>query len=407
MILKLVQINSVANTGSTGRIAEQIGAVAIERGHSSSIAYGRRAQPGASDYYRVGGLANTLLHGVESFLLDRHGLGSKTATKRLIDWIELQEPDAVGLHNIHGYFLNYPILFDFLRRAGLPTVWTLHDCWPFTGHCSYFDRFDCLKWQDECHDCPMTHYYPMSLLDFSRRNYRLKKSVFRGIQNLVVVTPSKWLKENVKQSFLSEYPVKVVNNGIDLSVFRPANQCVSDGMVLGVANVWDDRKGLRDFVNLRDLLPDSFRIVMIGVTKSQKSQLPAGISGIERTESVQELVSWYQKASVFVNPTHSDNFPTTNLEALACGLPVVTYDVGGSPESLNHETGRIVRPGDVGGLACAIDELTQNDRSVVADACRSRAEALFNKDDRFADYVDLYASLVAARDNVDVIAEKS
>ena len=397
--MKLVQINSSANTGSTGRIAEQIGAAATERGYSSAIAYGRRAQPGTSDHYRIGGLANTVLHGAESLLFDRHGLGSKTATRRLINWIEVQKPDAVGLHNIHGYFVNYPILFDFLRRSGLPTVWTLHDCWPFTGHCSYFDRFDCLKWQNECHDCPMTHYYPKSLLDFSRRNFKLKKSAFRSISRLVIVTPSKWLKENVEQSFLSDYPIKVINNGVDLSVFTPAEKCVSDGLVLGVANVWDDRKGLRDFVKLRDLLPHSFRIVLIGVTKSQKSQLPNGVSGIERTESVQELVSLYQKASVFVNPTYSDNFPTTNLEALACAVPVVTYDVGGSPEPLDHRTGRIVRPGDIQGLARAIEELTQGDRVAISNACRSRAEALFNKDDRFADYVDLYETLVSGRES--------
>jgi len=397
--LKLVQINSAANSGSTGRIAEEIGAAAIERGYSSSIAYGRHAQPGTSKYYRVGGLPNALLHGVESFLFDRHGLGSKRATRRLIDWMEVQEPDAVGLHNIHGYFLNYPILFDFLRRTGTPTIWTLHDCWPFTGHCSYFDRFDCLKWQDECYDCPMTQYYPRSLLDFSRRNFNLKRNEFRGLPNLVVVTPSKWLKDNVKQSFLSDYRVKVINNGIDISIFRPAEQCVSDGLVLGVANVWDKRKGLLDFVKLRDLLPSSFRIVLIGVTKSQSRQLPASVRGIERTENIQELVSWYNKATVFVNPTYSDNFPTTNLEALACGVPVVTYNVGGSPEPLNHETGRIVAPDDIKGLGRAIKELAQGDRERISNACRSRAEALFNKDDRFSDYVDLYETLIGEREN--------
>ena len=240
----------------------------------------------------------------------------------------------------------------------------------------------------------MTHYYPRSLLDFSRRNFKLKKSVFRGIVDLVVVTPSKWLKKNVERSFLTPYPVKVIHNGIDLCVFRPAGHPGSDGLVLGVANIWDDRKGLRDFVKLRDLLPHSFRIVLIGVTKSQKSQLPAGVNGIERTESVEELVSWYQNASVFVNPTYSDNFPTTNLEALACGLPVITYDVGGSPEALNHETGRVIKPGDIEGLARAIAELDQGNREAMSTACRSRAEAFFNKDDRFADYVDLYEALI-------------
>ena len=395
--MKIIQVNTVLNTGSTGRIAEQIGEAAIGRGHTSLVAYGRWASKSASRTYKVGGLRDVIFHGVESLLFDRQGLASRGATAKLVAWLEIEKPDAIGLHNLHGYFLNFPILFDYLRRSRLPVVWTLHDCWPFTGHCSNFDRFHCSKWEDECFKCPMTYHYPRSLLDHSRRNFRRKKDLFIGLADMTLVTPSKWLRNIVGRSFLSEHPIQVINNGVDLDVFKPVERDGEEILVLGVANVWSDRKGLEDFKRIRESLPPSFRVVLIGVTELQKRFLPKGIEGISRTESVAELVNWYQKATVFVNPTYSDNFPTTNIEALACGVPVVTYQVGGSPEALDDLTGRVVSPGDLKRLASAIVELAGGDRLVARNRCRARAEKLFNKDDRFSEYIDLYESLVSAQ----------
>lgn len=392
--MKIVQINSVLNTGSIGRITEQIGETAITRGHTSLIAYGRQRRESQSMTHRIGGPLDLLSHGVESFLFDRQGLGSRRATVRLIEWLDVERPDAIGLHNIHGYFLNFPFFFDYLKRVNIPIVWTLHDCWPFTGHCSYFDRFNCTKWEHECSNCPMTSYYPRSLVDNSPRNFELKKRTFNGLSELVIVTPSKWLSENVARSFLSGYPVRVINNGVDLDTFRPTKDASAENLVLGVAGTWDDRKGLTDFIKLRSTLPASFRIVLIGVTKAQMRSLPSDIDGIARTESLEKLVTWYQKATIFVNPTYSDNFPTTNIEALACGVPVVTYDTGGSPESLDDRTGRVVPPGDIAGLTAAITDLASRDLRAMAVDCRARAEKLFNKADRFAEYVELYESLV-------------
>lgn len=391
--MKIVQINSVLNLGSTGRIAEQIGQTAINRGHASHIAYGHRSQKSVSDTYKISGFTDSAIHGLVSSFLDGQGLGSQKATKRFVTWLDQIGPDALGLHNIHGYFLNYTVLFEYLRRTSVPVVWTFHDCWAFTGHCAYFGRFDCSKWQDQCFECPMTHYYPKSLKDNSRRNFDLKKKLFRGLDNLTIVTPSVWLKRHVENSFLSEYKVRVIHNGIDLEVFRPPQIVSDEVLVLGVSNAWSDSKGLDDFTKIRSLLPASFRIVLVGVSPSQNKKLPDGIEGIEKTESLAELVGWYQKASVFVNPTYNDNFPTTNIEALACGVPVVTYDTGGSPESLDEHTGRVLPPGDIRGLAESVKEFSLFDRHTISTACRERAEQHFERSDRFAEYIDLYESL--------------
>ena len=391
--MRVAQINSVVSTGSTGRIVEAIDRVASARGHKVLTGHGRGRSTTPS-HVRIGSDLGVGVHAIKSFLFDGHGLASRSATMRYISQISEWQPDAIALHNIHGYFLHYPTLFDFFRNFGRPVVWTLHDCWPFTGHCSYFDRFDCIKWHTECGDCPMTHYYPSSLVDQSRRNFSLKKKYFSNLENLTIVTPSNWLAGLVNQSFLAGYPVHTIHNGIDLNKFRPSVEGDDDHIVLGVANSWSKRKGLKDFGKLRNLLPSEYKIVLIGLTKAQKSSLPAGVMGIERTETVSELVSWYSQSLVFANPTYSDNFPTTNVEALACGTPVITYATGGSPEAIDDETGRVVPAGDIEQLASAIKDFAGRDRATLRAACRSRASALFDQESRYGEYVTLVEDLV-------------
>ena len=198
--MKLIQINTIASAFSTGRIAEQIGKLMQSRDWESYLAYGRFANASSNRLIKIGNRFDQALHLLESRLFDRHGLSSKIATKRLIEKIKQIDPDVIHLHNIHGYYLNYPILFDYLSQAGKPVVWTLHDCWAFTGHCSHFATANCYRWKSGCFTCPLKGIYPRSIgLDRSRENYADKRYYFNKVKNLTIVTVSQWLKQLIQQ----------------------------------------------------------------------------------------------------------------------------------------------------------------------------------------------------------------
>lgn len=342
--MKILMINVSCGTGSTGRICTDLADALEKKGHTVKIAYGRDAVPQKYQKYavKIGDELDIYNHVFQARVFDRMGFGSKRATEKFIEWVKEYDPDVIHLHNIHGYYINVEVLFSYLKEFGKKIIWTLHDCWAFTGHCAFFDYVECDKWKTECEHCPQKTEYPARMgIDCSKRNYDLKKELFSGVQNLAIVTPSEWLAKLLKESFLSEYPVNVIHNGIDTSTFRPTKSNIKERfgisedikIVLGVASVWDRRKGLEDFLKLSKLLDEKYKIVLIGLKKKQIEKLPNNILGIERTENIQELVAWYSAADVFVNPTYEDNYPTTNLEAIACGTPVITYDTGGSGES--------------------------------------------------------------------------
>lgn len=396
--MKVMQINSVCGVGSTGRIATDIHNILIEQGHKSYIAYGRDLPKNCDKAIRIGGKFDNYTHVVKTRIFDKHGFASKRATIEFINKVKELNPDIIHLHNIHGYYLNIEILFEYLKEADKPVIWTLHDCWSFTGHCAYFDYVACDKWKTGCYDCPQKKGYPSSFfLDKSKENYRRKKELFTGLKNMTIVTPSNWLADLVKQSYLKEYQVKVINNGIDLNLFKPTesnfreqNDINNKFMILGVANVWDERKGLRYFLDLSNTLNEDEIIVLVGLSEKQKQQLPKNIIGITRTNNIKELVEIYSAADVFVNPTLEDNFPTTNLEALACGTPIITFNTGGSVESVDESTGYVVEKGNLEELRSAINKAkTKNIRN---DCCLERSKN-YNKNEKFNEYIELYKSL--------------
>lgn len=396
----LFQINVAANWGSHGRIAEGIGEIVQAHGWDSYIAYGRYANPSKSHLIKVGGFYDQYLHGARSLLLDCHGLGSKGATWRLIQNIDYVQPDIIQLHNIHGYYLNYPELFDYLSNLDVPVIWTLHDAWPFTGHCAFFDSVHCDRWKSGCYDCPQKTSYPSSfLLDRSKRNYEQKRRCFSSLRNLTLVPVSDWLNGLLGESFLKDIPRVCIHNGVDMDLFQPNDMQASlrpgKKIVLGVNSVWETRKGLSDFIALRSMLDDQYVIVLVGVNRKQKKHLPEGVIGIERTDNIHDLAAYYSRADVFVNPTYEDNFPTTNLEALACGTPVITYQTGGSPEAIDTTCGVVVPVGDVRALADTIQHVCQDSKNPFSsEACRKRVELHFRKEDRYQEYFDLYSSLL-------------
>ena len=363
--MKYLFINSVAGFGSTGRIAAEKCRELMKDGHDCVLAFGRdKANCDDIRTVRIGTPADYKIHGVRSRILDDHGFGSKAATVQFLQWVKSYDPDVIWLHNVHGYYIHIGELFAYLRTCGKKIFWTFHDCWPFTGHCAYFDYAGCDRWKTGCHSCPQKGTYPASLaLDNSRNNYRVKQALFTGIPNLTIITPSQWMADLLQESYLREYPVEVVYNTINTDIFKPTpgNFREEQGLentriILGVASVWEERKGLRDFVKLAAMIPQGYRIVLVGVTEELKKDLPQNILALPRTNSAHQLAQIYTAADVFVNPTYEDNYPTVNLEARACGTRVVCYATGGCGETLGAEDS-LVAKGDVDGLLAAICEM--------------------------------------------------
>lgn len=403
--MKLLQINTVINFNATGRIAEELGKVALSKGIESYIAFGRNRRPSHSTLVKIGNDWSFKFHVLLSRLFDRHGSGSKIATKKLIRRIIEIKPDIIHLHNVHGYYLNLKILFDFLAESNLPVVWTLHDCWTMTGHCAYFDYVGCQKWKTTCFDCPQKGQYPKSwIIDRSKQNFLEKKQLFCKLKNLTIVSVSNWHASLVRESFLKDYPLQVIHNGLDLGQFKPTEGASSmkrklnipdeKFILLGVASVWEPRKGFKDFLQLSQLVDKDTILVMVGLDDSQMKQLPQNMHGIARTENIEQLVDLYTCADMFLNLTYEDNFPTTNLEALACGTPVLTYRTGGSVESVSTGTGFIVEKGDFNGILDAIQEVRKNKKESYIDACRTRAETLYDQQDCYRSYIQLYERMV-------------
>jgi len=357
--MKVLQINSVCGIRSTGRICTDIADVLRMRGDECRIAYGREKVP--EKYrdisYRIGSDTDVKIHALGSRLLDSSGFHSKNATKRLIEYIGKYKPDVIHLHNIHGYYLNIELLFDYLKRSKVPVIWTLHDCWAFTGHCSHYAAVGCDRWKTGCESCPQKGEYPKSVLfDGSKRNFARKKEASCGVPNMTIVTPSEWLADEVRSSFLGEYRIEVINNGIDLNVFKPTESDFRERygledkkIILGVATAWGERKGLGDYFKLAKKIDNRFKIVLVGLTEDQIKSVPKDIIAIERTNSTAELASIYSASDVFVNMTYEDNYPTVNLEAQACGTPVITYCTGGSVESVPEKN--IVEQGNIDAVA--------------------------------------------------------
>lgn len=405
---KLLQINPVLRTNtSTGRIVQEIGELAIKEGWDSYVAYsgGRDGlKPCKSKLIPIGGKVDVAFHGLWTRLTDRHGLASWSTTRRFIDEIKALKPDIIHIHNIHGYFLNYKILFDFLARNDIPVVWTVHDCWLYTGHCYHYAAAGCYKWQSLCEDCPQKFEFPASyLVDRSRQNFLDKKEAFTSVPNMTIVTVSEWMKNEMSNSFLKDCQFQVIHNGIDLNVFsvqdneqgvRQRYGLGDKRIILGLASIWSKEKGWDDFIEMSKMLNDNELIVLVGVSEKQQEQLPSNIVGIRRTENVQQLAELYSAADVFVNPTWQDNYPTVNLEAIACGTPVVTYRTGGSVEAITDSTGMIVEQGDVAGLLSAAREIMQRGTQFFKDSCRKFALENFDKEERYNDYLKLYDKLL-------------
>lgn len=398
--MRVLQITAFSGWGCTGRIALGIHNAMVEQGHESAIAWGRtNTAPPDVKTFQIGSKFDQQMHGLYTRITDKCGFGSRGVTKKFLQQIDEYSPDLIQLHILHGYYINLEVLFDYLKEKKIPVMWTFHDCWAFTGHCPYFDLVGCEKWKAGCHDCQQKAHHPTSwLMDNSKWNWEKKKELFTALDSLTIVTPSKWLAGLVKESFLKDCRVKVINNGININDFKPTEGTFrkdhgleNKKIVLGVSSTWCKSKGIDDFAELSKKLPDDYKIVLVGLSKEQLTTLPEQILGIERTDSVHQLAEIYTAADVFVNPTYEDNYPTTNLEALACGTPVITYNTGGSVEAtMESGHGAVVKQGDINGLMESIFKHNSDTRE---------KHSLFQCDANlnYKEYVKLYENVLGLR----------
>ena len=367
--MKILMINVTCGTGSTGRICTDLAEVLEKNGHTIKIAYGRDEVLDKHKKYaiKIGNDFDVKMHVLKARLMDAAGFGSKRVTTRFIEWIKLFDPDIIHLHNIHGYYINIEILFNYLKNCGKKIIWTLHDSWAFTGHTPYCDVINCYKWETCCDRCKLLKEYPKTLIDFSKRNWIKKNILFNGISEMTIVTPSEWLQSLLKKSFLKDYNTLVINNGINTKIFFNRDSKIFEKygikdkfIILGVASVWDNMKGLNDYLELSKILDENCKIVLVGLTSKQIKNLPKNVLGIERTENIDELAMLYSEANLFLNLSYCENYPTVNIEALACGTPVLTYNTGGSPEIVFKYGGIVVEKGNILGIKQEIKNIIKN-----------------------------------------------
>lgn len=389
--MKVVQINTFSYKAA-GNIMMNLHNAMINEGIESYVAWGRgRKAENKHEYYMNDDLG-VKMHGLYTRITDKHGFASVSSTKKLLKWIDNINPDIIHLHCIHGYYINIELLFNYIKEKNIRVIWTQHDCWAFTGHCAYFDATGCEKWKNGCRNCKQLDTYPSSkIMDNSLWNWNMKKNLFSDL-NMTIVTPCHWLSKVIKNSYLGNYQIRVIYNGIDTEIFKHTNSLFKEKyhledkkIILGVASEWTERKGLRDLLKLNEILDlDKYKIVIVGVTNKQKKKLKNNIIALNRTENIQELVDIYSASYIYFNPTYEDNFPTTNLEALACGTPVITYKTGGSPECIiNKKNGAIVNKGDINNVKSLILNNSFNNKDIFDFN-------IFSKNSMIRSYISLY-----------------
>lgn len=398
----IAEINTVSY-GSTGKIMFDLAETAREHGHTVYTYSAKTFRRGMKNDYPerpyhtyFGSEAGNFIHKAIGEFTGFNGYFSSWSTRKLINQLEEQKIDILHLHNLHEFCVNLPMLFGWIKKNNIKVIWTLHDCWSFTGHCPHFTVAGCDKWKRGCGCCQQKSVYPKTYFDTTAFMWKKKKEWFTGVNDLTIVTPSKWLSGLLKESFLSEYPVRVINNGINLGVFQPSPSAfrekhdidVNTYVLLGVSMGWGDKKGLDVFRCLADKLDDSYQVVLIGTDSTTDQKLPKNIISIHRTENQKELAEVYTASDLFVNPTREDTYPTVNMESIACGTPVLTFATGGSPEIVNEETGAVVTCDDVEELLREIKRISTQ-RPFNKSVCVRNAQ-MFDKLKKYSEYVDLY-----------------
>lgn len=389
--MKVAYINSVAGFGSTGKICVELSTM---EGIDGKIYYGRKKNYSDVNAYQMTHFLGNVNQTIQTFFFGKHGLSNTSETKKMVENLKAFQPDLIHLHNLHGFYMNVEVLFRYLKESKIPVIWTLHDCWSFTGHCAHYEAVGCEKWKTLCKDCPNLMTYPYTINQTNiEKNYRKKKEIFTSLEEnqMVIVTPSHWLKTQVEQSFLQKYKVQVIHNGIDLNVFYPreVESKQDKTILLACASAWTKEKGLNDLIELSKQLNANEHLIVIGVGERLGKLFDSShTTTIQRTENIEELCKYYSSADIFLNPTYQDTFPTVNIEALACGCPVITYPTGGSVEIIDEKTGMVTKEKNVASLLDAI----RNHKDWKKEDCIERASR-FKREEMLKNYYNLYISL--------------
>ena len=382
---RILFINSVCGFGSTGRIVSELSKI---EGYDTLVCYGRKKDYANVNSYKFANFFDNAFGAIRTILFDNNLNICTLATKRLIKKIKEFNPDIIHLHNMHGYYVNVEMLFKFLKEYNKPVVWTLHDCWPITGYCAAIDFYKCEKYKTECNNCPHKFSYPFSLFKQKIvKEYYLKKELFNSINDLTIVTPSKWLMSLVDRSYLKNCNKEVVNNGINLDDFKQTKEKNDRFTVIAVAGVWAEDRGLNEMNKIIPLLDKDIDVIAVG----KNSEQIKNCNSIKFTNSKQELVNLYSSSHLLMMPTLDDNFPTVNIEALACGTPVITYKTGGSPEIVDENTGEVIEKGDYREMANRINHI-KNSYAFDSKRCMDRAKK-FSIEEMKSHYDKLYKTI--------------
>ncbi|MBE6738435.1 MAG: glycosyltransferase [Ruminococcus sp.] len=395
--MRILQINSVYGIKSTGRIAYDLVEIQNENGIEGFAACSSTDIKADNVFSMSRGPLWDKLNILKTRLFGRHGFYNKAETKGLCSYMDKIKPDIIHLHNIHGHYINIEMLFRYINKHNIPVVWTLHDCWAFTGHCPHFDYAGCDKWKTGCHHCTLKRGYPCSwFFDRSKKNYADKKRIFTSVDRMHIVTPSGWLAELAKESFLGKYPVSVVHNGIDTEVFKFTASDIRKELsledkfvILGIVSNLNSTKGGQYFLELSKMLKEDEHILLVSLEEGYE-KLPKNITAVGRTENARELAKYYSLADVFVNPTLQDTFSMINLESLACSTPVVTFNTGGCTESLTKDCGAVAEKGSTKALYEGISRV--RNKEFRREDCRARGLD-FSREKKFLQYIDIYKAL--------------
>ena len=389
----IAQINATCGVGSTGKICVSVSELLSKKGIENYIFY----SAGSSDYplgIKYSNEKAVKFQTLVSRIFGNYGFESKCITEKLIKELEKIKPDIIHIHNIHSHNCNLKMLFSYIRKNGIKVYWTFHDCWAFTAYCPHFDMIGCDKWRTGCRSCPQRKRYSW-FFDRSAYLYNKKMAAIKDV-NLTIITPSEWLASLVKESFFKDFPVKVINNGIDLNIFKPTESnfrkkyaLENKYIVLGVAFGWGKRKGLDVFCELAKRFDgEKYKIVLVGTNDNIDKLLPESILSFHQTANQTELAEIYTAADILVNPTREENYPTVNMESVACGTPVVTFNTGGSPEMLDETCGAVVEKNDIDGMYSEIIRICET-QPYSRDDCLKIAES-FDKNEKFKEYIKLY-----------------